>query len=94
MSQDDAAPQSQQARSKKRKPAAPNLGDGQDVVHSAPPPMEELPEEPAEENRPSVAAAAEKFKRYGAMRRDPNASIIPVRKRLVNLPVRNSPFRD
>jgi len=57
--------------------------------------MEELPEESlADENRPSVAAGVEKFKRYGEMRRDPNAGIVPVRKRLVNLPVRSGPFRD
>ena len=70
-------------------PAAPQP-NGPDM----PPEMEELPEESQEENRPSIAAAVEKFKKYGAMRRDPNAEIVPVRKRLVNLPVRNAPFRD
>jgi hypothetical protein len=70
-------------------------GDGSDPGYLDPPEMEELPEEPTEEeNRPSMAAAAEKFKRYGELRRDPNAAIVPVKKRLVNLPVRNSPFRD
>jgi hypothetical protein len=94
MTNDIVSPRKQARRPKarKEKSAAPTPGDGSDV---APPEMEELPEEPVEEaNRPSNAAAAAKFARYGAMRRDPNADIVPVRKRLVNLPVRNSPFRD
>jgi hypothetical protein len=67
-------------------------GNGQELP---PEDLKELPEEPQDEaNRPSVAAASEKFKKYGAMRRDPKAEIVPVRKRLVNLPVLRSPDQN
>jgi hypothetical protein len=77
-------------------PATPEIGGIKPNGQTAEDPrLEELPEEQQEEiNRPSVAAAAEKFKKYAAMRRDPNAEVVPVRKRLVSLPVRNAPHRD
>jgi hypothetical protein len=59
-----------------------------------PPEFDELPEEQETENRPSVAAAAEKFVKFGPMRRDPKAELVPTRKRLVNLSVRNNPVAD
>jgi hypothetical protein len=91
MSQDGLSSLRKQARSKKL--TAPSPGDGPDI--SDLPEMEELPEESmAEESHPSAAAAADKFQKYAAMRRDPNAAIVPVRKRLVSLSVRPSPHRD
>ena len=73
--------------------AGANKGNG--GIEEVPPELEELPEEPAEEeNRPSVAAAAEKFKQYGKMKRDPKAGIVPIKKRLIAIPPRKSPHGD
>src|SRR5689334_14897233 len=69
-----------------------HAANGEEPPHG----FDEVPEEKdrEKENRRSVAAATDKFAKYGAMRRDPKAEVVPVRKKLVNLPVRGSPNRD
>jgi hypothetical protein len=61
--------------------AAPEADETRPVV-------EELPEEQDAPQPIRPAAAAEKFKKFGAMRRDPQASLVPVRKRLTAIPPR------
>jgi hypothetical protein len=49
---------------------------------------EELPEDPVVVPFINPAAGAEKFKKFGEIRRDPSTALVSVRKRLVDIPAR------